>query len=265
VCSLRIAASSSGSAFDFDEPFAELCTIGKNQLKFYGLIDTGATGGNFVDKQTAQLICEREGIEALPLSQPKAVKGYNGQPGPSITHAIFPRLCVKDHTEDLCPFLITQLGNRPLILGKAWMKKHGAVLDLSTESLMFYKDFCDHKGAPKTSTAQTKKQSLPEAPNLPVLVTAVIKDPNLLAGPEETKCRLIPTLQKLKEGDYKDYHKKHQNRVSENNIKTPWPPRTSLETAQSNSQAYVIKDKGETSIHMIGATPFRMLARQKRA
>ena len=37
------------------------------------------------------------------------------------------------------------------------MKRHRAVLDLSIESLMFYKDFYNYKEALKTINALTKK------------------------------------------------------------------------------------------------------------
>ena len=114
------------------------------------LINTKATEGNFVDKVTVQMIEQIEQIKWIPLAQPRLVKGYNEQPGHTITYAIYPKLQVLDYIEDLCPLLITELGSHPLILGKAWMKRHGAVLDLSTESLIFYKDYCDHPGAPKS-------------------------------------------------------------------------------------------------------------------
>jgi hypothetical protein len=66
--------------------------IRKYKIKAYGLIDTGATGGNFVDDRTAQRICEVEGISPIALSRPKPVKGYNRLLDPLITHAIYPRL-----------------------------------------------------------------------------------------------------------------------------------------------------------------------------
>lgn len=81
--------------YDSDEPFTVLCSIGKQELKTYGLIDIGATGGNFVDEQTAQRIYKLEGIQSLALSRPKAVKGYNGPTRPLIRYAIYLRLQVQ--------------------------------------------------------------------------------------------------------------------------------------------------------------------------
>lgn len=103
---------------DLDTPFVIPCQLGKKQTVVHSLVDTGATGGNFIDEKTAQQICELEGIAPIALVKPKALRGFDGRPAPSITHAIFPRLHVQDHAEDLSPLLITKLGHHPIIISK---------------------------------------------------------------------------------------------------------------------------------------------------
>jgi hypothetical protein len=136
----RIAASSSALGLDLDVPFTTTCRISRSQIKAIALIDTGATGGNFINAVDAQRICELEDFSPVELLKPRPIQGFDGTAAPPITHAIYPRLQVKKHVEDLCPLFITRLGNHSLILGTAWMKQHGVVLDLITDTISLQED-----------------------------------------------------------------------------------------------------------------------------
>ena len=125
-----------------------MCRIGKSQIKAIALIDTGATGGNFINAVDAQRICEIENISPVELLKPRPIQGFDGTAAPPITHAIYPRLQVNNHVEDLCPLFITRLGTHSLILGKAWMKQHGVVLDMISDNILFTSGHCQHIGAP---------------------------------------------------------------------------------------------------------------------
>ncbi|OAF54225.1 hypothetical protein VC83_09514 [Pseudogymnoascus destructans] len=54
VMTARIATSSSSFGLDPDTPFIVTCMIGKSKIKAQALIDTGATGGNFVNAVDAE-------------------------------------------------------------------------------------------------------------------------------------------------------------------------------------------------------------------
>ena len=56
-------------------------------------------------------------------------------------------LIVQSHIELLALFLITKLGQHPLILGKSWMRKYNAILDMSCDKLAFWPRYCQHLGA----------------------------------------------------------------------------------------------------------------------
>ena len=74
----RISASSPSYGFDPDEPLLKTCIIGKTRIEIEALLDSGANGGNYVNHETAQLICEKEGISPVKLTRAKCVNSYTG-------------------------------------------------------------------------------------------------------------------------------------------------------------------------------------------
>jgi len=119
-----------------------MCRIGKLQIKAIALINIGATSGNFINSVNAQRIYEIKNISPVKLLKPRPIQGFNGTAAPPITYAIYPRLQVNDHVEDLCLLFITRLGTHSLILGKAWMKQHSVVLDLISDNILFTGGHC---------------------------------------------------------------------------------------------------------------------------
>jgi hypothetical protein len=75
------------------------------------------------------------------------VIGFNGKPGKTITHAIYPKLDIQGHVDNVLLY-ITQL-HRPVILGKSWMAKHGVKLDLTKDSMDFKEGHCQHSNSKK--------------------------------------------------------------------------------------------------------------------
>ena len=51
---------------------------------------------------------------------------------------------MQGHIKLLAPFLITKLGQHPLIFGKLWMQKHSVILDISCDKLAFWPRHCQH-------------------------------------------------------------------------------------------------------------------------
>ena len=109
-----------------------------NEIKITSLLDTGATGIAFIDLAMARHVCDVLQISFIQLVKPKPIKRFDSKPAPPITHTIYSTLTVQGHIELLVPFLVTKLGQHPLILGKPWMQKHGVILDMSCDKLAFW-------------------------------------------------------------------------------------------------------------------------------
>ena len=145
---LLISASSLPSNLLTNKALVVTCSLSKiNEIKTTFLLDTRATGIAFIDLEIARHVCNVLQISFIQLAKPKSIKGFDGKPVPPITHAIYPTLTVQGHTKSLAPFLITKLGQHPLILGKPWMRKHGVILDMSCDKLAFWPGHCQHPGS----------------------------------------------------------------------------------------------------------------------
>ena len=131
---LIVSLSSLPGNFFAEKTLVILCMLENNgEIRTTALLDTGATGYSFVDPAMARRVCDKLQIKPIRLSKPKAIRGFDGKQAPSITHAIYPTMTVKEHKETTTPMPITKLGQHQIILGKPWMKKHGAVLDIKND------------------------------------------------------------------------------------------------------------------------------------
>ena len=63
-------------------------------------------------------------------------------------------MTVKEHRETTTPMLITKLGQHQIILGKPWMKKHGAVLDMRNDRLSFWPGYYQYDVALRLPAAE---------------------------------------------------------------------------------------------------------------
>ena len=113
---------------DFVTPLRADVKLGKCKSVITVLLDTGATGGNYIDHVLAQELCGKEGISPVQLVRDKGTRAFNGAQGETITHQILVRLEAKDHVEHLCPLQITTLGSERVILGNAWLRANRVVL-----------------------------------------------------------------------------------------------------------------------------------------
>ena len=119
--------------------------LGNNEeIKTTALLDTGVTGYLFIDPSIVRRVCVELQIEPIRLSKPKAIRGFDGKQASNITYAIYPTMTIQDHKETTTPMLITKLGQHQIILGKPWMKKHGAVLDMRNDRLIFWPGHYQH-------------------------------------------------------------------------------------------------------------------------
>ena len=147
--------------FFTDEPLVTSCKLGnQEEIELVTLLETGATGHAFIDEKMVRTICERLQLSPQRLTKPKPVRGFDGRLGKPITHAIYPTLTVQNHRETISPLLITQLGQHKMILGKPWMRKHGVILDMSCDKIMFWPGHCTHPGAPKLIELPRKLETI---------------------------------------------------------------------------------------------------------
>ena len=220
-------------------PFILPCWVGKGGLKLQALVDTGSSVNVLIDTDTAHLICEQEGIESLPLAYPKLTKDWNGKESATIKKAIYTRLRLGDHWEDLCPMAIAPLGRHQIIIGKGWLKRHGGVVDVDAETVTFKIGRCQHPGAVYLTTTSTAIEQ----------------------GKRRLKEELITPTPSKNEG----MAKKKQELIDATPLPAPLRilkrPPTTLD--QKKLSPTKLPTRGKTSIGQIGAAPYRYLSRQK--
>jgi hypothetical protein len=127
-----------GDPFD-SKPFTVDVTLGSLGKIFRSpaLIDTGATGMAFIDESLVPELCERFGIQPVPLSKPKPIRSYDGTPGRKpITHALYTSVTIQEHKDGMVPLLITRLGQHKIIIGNPWLKRNRILVDPANDRLI---------------------------------------------------------------------------------------------------------------------------------
>ena len=229
-----------------DEALVIPCTLGNSsKISTHSLLDTGATGVAFIDEAMARHVCNVLKISILPLTKPKPLKGFDGKPARPITHAIYPTLTVKGHSELLASMLITSLGQHPIILGKPWMRKHGVILDMSCDKLTFWPGHCQHSGARKV---------LNESSVLPVKELAPTLKINEPIGKEQsannTPKYIIPA-------------RKAAPKAAPKSAPKFAIPKAILASSRSAALPRAEKPTKPLELAMVGAAPFQYLTKQK--
>ncbi|KAK6581620.1 hypothetical protein PZA11_006311 [Diplocarpon coronariae] len=111
--------------------------LSKNGIsyKVSALIDTGANGYALIDSALLKSLSSflKPLIRILPVPFP--VKGYNGSRGSTITYYILLNLCIDQRIQSFTPFLITNLGNYRVILGRAWLEEHKVSINCASRKL----------------------------------------------------------------------------------------------------------------------------------
>lgn len=101
------------------------------------LADTGANGSLFIDKQQAIKISKFFNIPTQRLKTAADTKGFDGQPGSPITHAIKLHLVVDGRRFLNQPFLIIDLGQHDIIIGRRWLSDQDVWLDVRNRRLIW--------------------------------------------------------------------------------------------------------------------------------
>ena len=101
------------------------------------LADTGANGYLFMNTRRAIELAKFFGIPTRQLDAPIATKGYDGRTGPAITHVIICHLLIAGRRFLNQPFLITNLGQHDVIVGRKWFASHDIWLDVKGQKLVW--------------------------------------------------------------------------------------------------------------------------------
>lgn len=101
------------------------------------LADTGANGYLFMDTQRATELAKFFGIPTRRLNTPIETKGYDGRAGSTITDAIVCHLLLGGRRFLNQPFLIADLGQHDLIIGRKWFDSHDVWLNVKHRKLVW--------------------------------------------------------------------------------------------------------------------------------
>jgi transposase InsO family protein len=115
------------------------CTLSCNgyRVTTSALTDTGANAFTLIDTQCAKKISEFTGASFETLKEPVGVKGFDGRAGPAITTILRCNLGVDQRKQYKVPFLVTNLGNYDVILGRKWLSYLDLWLDIRNRQLIW--------------------------------------------------------------------------------------------------------------------------------
>ena len=118
-----------------------LCKLsfGNKTIATHALIDCGATGNAFIDKDFAL----HHQLPLTPLQYPSSLEVIDGRPISSgnITHHVNTHLSILEHHEML-PMFVTMLGHYPVILSITWLELHDVAIRFSYRTLTFGAKYC---------------------------------------------------------------------------------------------------------------------------
>jgi hypothetical protein len=240
-------------------------------------LDTGATGGSYVDEDFAKRICEENGIGYVELPRPRPVKGYNGDQGRDITHAIFPKVDIQGHVDNVLLY-ITRL-HQPIILGKSWMAKHGVVLDMTTDLVYFKEGQCTHSNEPFRAMVAEVIEKQTDLSQIKAFQPKTIakRSDTLLAElvepikPTNQRTDLPGPSQKVTSGSGDESESGTETETDIEGDALSSDARNKKKRTRRKKKVRKTADKSLelasviSSINMIGAAPFAFLARQKGA
>ena len=113
--------------------------VSEKPILTHALIDNGATGYAFIDKD---FVCHHH-LPLLPLKKPRRLEVIDGRPVSSgtITHYVKAQLKINDHLEEAL-FFVTKLGHYPIVLGIPWLRHHDVSIRFPTNTVSFDAPYC---------------------------------------------------------------------------------------------------------------------------
>ena len=159
-----------------------ILSVNGQTIATHALIDSGATGIAFIDKDFAR----HHQLPLVPLSNPRSLEVIDGRPISSgdITHTTTVNLLINEHQEEL-PMFVTQLGHYPIVLGIPWMDLHDINIRFHSRTVTFGSQYCSTHCLPQRSDSCSSSQ----VSNLASKV-AQRYEPAVSAGAGEIEARL---------------------------------------------------------------------------
>ena len=114
-------------------------SVNGHTIATHALIDSGATGIAFIDKNFAY----HHQLPLVPFPNPRSLEVIDGHPISSgdITHTTTVKLSINKHQEEL-PIFVTQLGHYPIVLGIPWMDLHDIIIRFHSCTATFGSQYC---------------------------------------------------------------------------------------------------------------------------
>ena len=141
----------------------------------HALVDNGATGYAFIDKDFAR----HHQLPLTPLRNPRQLEVIDGRPVSSglITHFVRAKLQIQQHLEEAL-FFVTKLGHYPVVLGIPWLRHHDVRIQFARNAVTFDSPRClSHCNALGTPVTTQGLDFIPEKPRRPF---ALVGDAALL-------------------------------------------------------------------------------------
>jgi hypothetical protein len=134
-------------------------TVNNEEIPTHALIDCGATGIAFMDRDFA---CHHR-IQLQEIKEKKEVEVIDGRPIESgdITHIAKVGMQTQEHKEQL-PMFITKLGHYPIVLGIPWLRLHDVAVRFASNTLSFISQYCITRCHDRPVTIQRVTEEPPE-------------------------------------------------------------------------------------------------------
>ena len=216
-------------------------------------------------------VCNVLKISFIQLAKLKLIRGFDSKPALPIIYTIYPMLTVQSYIKSLAPFLITKLGQYPLIFGKLWMQKHNIIMNMSCDKLTFWSRHCQHLVSLPVAVNILVESYLSTSAHLRTSATmslaSYVENPttSVTASAEPQKSKklkpikippTIPGVQPVYQGVSKLANSKGEKYII--------PTKYILKPARIPKPKAELVDKTKLlDLAFIGTAPFQYLARQK--
>jgi hypothetical protein len=147
-------------------------TVNNQEIPTHALIDCGATGIAFMDKDFAR----HHQIPLQQLKEKKQIEVIDGRTIESgdITHIAKVGMKIQEHGEQL-PMFITKLGHYPIVLGIPWLKLHDVAVRFASNTVTFGSQYC----TTYCHSTPVTVQGVTEEPPAPIYQVKDVFEPQL--------------------------------------------------------------------------------------
>ena len=108
------------------------------------LANTYITKYSFINKKFAEIICQVLEIKPQYLIKLKQIQEFNNKTVKLITYIIYLILIIGTHIKSFIILLIIKLENHFIIFAQIQIKKHGIIIDIIKNSLVFWPKHYTH-------------------------------------------------------------------------------------------------------------------------